>query len=932
MTVFDAFLCHSTKADGSLVAQLRHELQMRSRRFFGLRRLHLFQDRFDLGGTPTLWPTLEQRLKSSRKLVVILTPQSEESPGMEQEISWWLQNRPIKDLCLVALSGDIWWDDDKNQFGPGNAIPKILQRHYPCQPFYFDLRGYRGQHDRSGDMVGDTFWALLANLLGTTADDVRRKDRSRRRTEIGSALVVSIALVTIGAVAVNAVLDARVSAVGRADAERRIEADGLAGQALGLRDRDPRAAAQTVQQALDFEETNLAMQALYQTTQRWPFLSGIWAIEKPAQAITTDVETGHSIFCAGETVWTLEHSLVGSAPQKHVLTIPQTPAGYQAICRFETIPNQNGRFLIVEFVMSDDAAPNVALPGPTVFAILGNQISSIHNGEPEDSASDVCADAKANGLSFGRDGVIWLCRDEAALRLSTDEQSIVLGNHIVEDAAGALRAFLEVPPAPRQSGRGNPTTPNTQSAEAVIFNPSTSERQRFPVQIDRGDRLTALANGGRQIAFRDFGGRAATTNLDPNRAGTAFALPADQRDVDRILFPPGLDRHWTVRSTLYSDREVERSFVHVDSRNGDFSFERFGDFRETPSAVHAPSANSFLVATRSGRIEHYAFENEDRSVRKLRAPGYIRFHHCEPLPAPDGTMWSLFATPSGGLYLIDSDNPEQRMSIALQLSHGAMFRNDDPSRLEDALPTSTEPWIIERLRPRWAAMQHFKVGLVSFKASDDGNVHVALANQRAIGTVPGIVISVDGTFIEVDPPEDAAVTRYPHAGLTLSPKGDRLAVPTSTGLLIYRVDRTTKSVSMERLLPHGNAAVFSPDSSRIAIARNLEVELWDLDCPECSEPKRRLQGHNNGIQVMAFDRIEPLFYSAGFGGRLVLHDLETGLRLDADMPIHADAIGSLCALPNGGAITQDQSSMMIQWNFERDQINNDIRVLSGAVE
>jgi|GEM_PF-5227424 len=931
MTKFEAFLCHSTKADGALVSQLRQELQMRSRRFFGLRRLHLFQDRFDLGGTPTLWPTLEQHLKCSRKLIVILTPQSEDSPGMEQEISWWLQNRPLEDLCLVALSGDIWWDDGQNRFRPGCTIPKSLQTRYPVQPYFFDLRGYRGQHDRSGDMVGDTFWALLANLLGTTADDVRRKDRSRRKTEIGSALFASFALVATGAVAVNAVLDARVSSAGRAEAERRIEADGLAGQALGLQDRDPSAAARTIQMALEREETTLAKQALYHVTQRWPFLSGVWTIEKPAQAISTDVETGNSLLCAGDTIWTLEHGKVHSAPEKQVLTVPAAPTGYDARCRFETIPDKRGRFLIVEFVVNNDAAPDVPLPGPTVFAVLRNQISLIRIGDPQDSPSDVCADAGAHGLSFGRNGAIWLCQQAVALQLSINGKPVGLGTGIVEDVSGNLRAFLEIPSSSLQSGRGS-AFQEMQVAKTIVFNATTAEMQIFDVEIDQGDRLAALATDGQRIALRDFGGRAAVVNMNSNRTGGAIALPANQRDVDQILLPPGVDGHWTVRSTPYSGRELERSFVHIDSRNGDFVFERFGDFRETPTAVHAPSANSLLVASRSGQIEYYAFSAHARSVMKLTTPGYSRFHHCEPVAAPNGTLWSLFITPSGGLYLVDSEDPERRKSISLQLSHGAIFRNEDPNSLEEALPSSTDPWIIERLRPRWAAMQHFKVGMVSFKASDDGQVLVAIDNQGAIQETVGILAAVDGTFIEVEPPQGANVNRYPSTRLVLSPKGDRLAVPTSTGLLLYRVDRAEKSVIFERHLPQANVAAFSPDSTQIAIARDLGVELWDLDCPECSVPKQPFQGHNNDIRVIAFDRTMPLLFSAGVGGRLVLHDLVAGLRLDADMPIHVDEIESLCALPNGGAITQDQTSTMFRWNFDRDNINNDIDVLSGTGE
>ncbi len=904
---------------------------MRSRLFFGLRRIHLFQDRFDLGDTPTLWPSLVERLKASKKLVVLLTYESELSPGMATEIAWWLEHRDPKDICLVALSGDLRWENTKRRYRAGSAMPELLQTYYKNEPFFFDLRGYRGQHDKAGDFIGDTFWALLANLLGTTADTVRRQDRKRRRLEVASAAAGLVLLALAGMVAVNAWTDARVEGALRADAENRIKANRLAAQSLALIERDPGASARKVQQAAELKETPQTKQAMHRVALRWPFLLHHWSIDTKLEAIAAEQDTGLLYLCGGSQLWTLDLE-TGSSP-KHVedLAIPKTPRATTPRCRFETASISAAKFLMIEFVVTSDDAMPTSLPGPTVYMLHNGRAELRHMGTPTGNATTVCASDGTDGLSFIRGGSAWLCLGGAPHRLSDPDPQPHIQHSLIESPTGLQRAFLHRSFERRAPSQGSANSSKNLNQKIIVFDPKSGDRKVQEIEIKYGERLSALAPGGATVGLTGLGGRGSFARLGHGATAIPVQKSTPQQDVDAIHFPNALGARWTIYSTPYSSQELERSFVEFSDRDGNLRFERFGDFRETPTVMFAPAPGQLLVATRSGRLEHYQLGHEETVVRHLSPPSaYRRFNACAPVTDADGVVHMLVSTPSGGLVLMRADNPAQYRTIPHRLSHGGYFHDKDPKQLQEAMGNETPQWLLQHLEARWLGVQAFKVGLTGFISSDDSSILAAILPQNQ-----GVGVMIGRTPIEIIPSNRVTIRQQGNAKVAISPRGDLLTLPTKAGLALYRINRALKTVTHAADIPNVNAIAISADSTRMALARDLEIEVRRLHCDDnlacVGEPQAieyRFQGHNNGIGRIAFDRQKPLLYSVGHDRRFVIYDLDSGTRLDADMPLHNDTIESLCALPDGGALSQDQSRLMLQWRLAPDNLSRVLQILA----
>ena len=932
---YDAFLCHSTRSNGALVARLRHELQMCSRRLFGLRRLHLFQDRFDLGGTPTLWTTLKERLSQSQKLVVILTPESENSPGMAKEIDWWISNRDPKDLCLVALGGDIGWDEVARRFRPGSAVPALLQKLFTEEPFYFDLRGYRGATASGDDFVQDTFWALLGELLGTTADAERRADRRRRRIEVSGLLLGIIAVLAAVFTAINATVDLRVTQALREDAESTIQADRLSASSVSLSERDPSAAATLVIRATEVHETPRVLRQAYRLALRWPFLAGHWSIGEQIEGATTSDADWRLVLCKGTKVWTLDMRSAETPARVQTVQAPDAPWPMRPACRFETPPGIERNFLVIEFVIGNVEQSPVPAPGPTVFELIKGELTPLRQGVLEDNPASICLDPSLDGLSFVRDGAAWLCQSGEVRRMSTEGYDPGFEDAIVEAPGGAVRGFIERATGSGRQQRGYDPASAQTLPQLVVFSPGGKKRKPVNVRLEAGDWLSGLSPNGRHAAIKGYRGRAATSRIGGSGTLTLIDQSSATIDVDAILFPQAGPERWVIQSSTYSGREIDRSFIKRDDPSGDLVLERFSGFRETPNLTVSPSAETLVVLTKAGSVELYRFGDEGKVVERLPPPPGRRFNVCEPVKDENGITWMLILTPAGMAYAVRSDAPRTRISIQHQLRSVSYFNPGDPVDINKGLSDTLPAWLRKALNRRWQAAQEFKVGLSDIRANVDGAVLATLADRgQTLGVMVGDVP------VKVPPPANTKFNQYGDAVLQLSDDGSLITAPLENGVVLFTVDRSTAHIEVAATLPAAIAVSFSPDGNRLAIARDLELEIRRLDCGHeltcVTEPdaiEYRFFAHNNGINQVAIDRNQRFLYSGGHDGRLVIHDLETGERIDPDMPLHTDTIDSLCALSEG-ALSLDQTNAMLLWRLDYKTLKRDLAKLSaiGALD
>ena len=134
--------------------------------WYRLRAVRVFVDRTDLGASPSLWPTIQSALVSSRCLIVVGSPAAAAKPKwIDQEIRAWLAaGNPASRILIVLASGTIAWDGDAAEFDwrQTDALPPSLRGVFSSEPLWVDLCFARGPEQMT--LRHPEFFAAIARL------------------------------------------------------------------------------------------------------------------------------------------------------------------------------------------------------------------------------------------------------------------------------------------------------------------------------------------------------------------------------------------------------------------------------------------------------------------------------------------------------------------------------------------------------------------------------------------------------------------------------------------------------------------------------------------------------------------------------------------------------------------------------------------------
>lgn len=220
MAEYDAFISYSHAVDGELAPSLRVGLERLARPWNRRRALHVFQDSSGLAATPSLWPTIQRALDTSRFFVLLASPEAAASPWVNQEVGYFVSHAGADRLLIVLTGGDCRWDGATGDFDPKRSpsIPASLLGRFTDEPLHVDLRWGRDtsaldlRDTRFRDAVAD----LAAPIHGVERDELeavdlrefRRARRFRRAALLGLA-ILTVAATAAGIVAVSSARDAR---------------------------------------------------------------------------------------------------------------------------------------------------------------------------------------------------------------------------------------------------------------------------------------------------------------------------------------------------------------------------------------------------------------------------------------------------------------------------------------------------------------------------------------------------------------------------------------------------------------------------------------------------------------------------------------------------------------------------------------------------
>jgi WD40 repeat protein len=252
--LYDGFISYSHAADDLLAPRLQSALQRFAKPWWKRRAVRIFRDESSLSANPHLWSSITEALDTSGWFVLLLSPDAARSEWVNQEITYWVDNRDPKKILPVVTDGTFDWQGTDVA---GDAVPDALRGVFEEEPRWVDVRWAKDedqldlQDPRFADAVAD----IASTIRGIPKDDlaseeVRQHRRTVRTAWAAGGLVTVLAIAAVGfgiqsaRNADEAERQAAVAEANRAEAEaNRIEAEANAEQARQAADAEATARA-----------------------------------------------------------------------------------------------------------------------------------------------------------------------------------------------------------------------------------------------------------------------------------------------------------------------------------------------------------------------------------------------------------------------------------------------------------------------------------------------------------------------------------------------------------------------------------------------------------------------------------------------------------------------------------------------------------------
>ncbi|TXI20528.1 MAG: TIR domain-containing protein [Nitrosomonas sp.] len=197
---YNAFISYSHAADGKLAPALHTALHRIARPWNKIRALHIFRDHTNLSIAPELWGTILNALSDSQYFILLASPGAAASKWVQQEVSYWLENKSKNTLLIVLTEGDIGWDSERNDFDWNltTVLPQNLRNVFTAEPFYIDLRQQKRESQLSlrDPLFLDAAATIAATLHGVSKDEIVGEDLKQH--QITKRLVRFTIIVLIG--------------------------------------------------------------------------------------------------------------------------------------------------------------------------------------------------------------------------------------------------------------------------------------------------------------------------------------------------------------------------------------------------------------------------------------------------------------------------------------------------------------------------------------------------------------------------------------------------------------------------------------------------------------------------------------------------------------------------------------------------------------
>jgi WD40 repeat protein len=256
---YNAFISYRRAVDVDLAEALRDALQRIAKPWYKRRALRIFHDINSLAASFDVGTAIHEALSESEFLILLASPESAASPYVQDEVEYWLANKPLANLLIAHTGGTLRWNPSVEDFdwGVTDCLPTALRGPLRKLPDYVDLTTVRNlpEPDRTAAFQARVL-KLAAALHHVAPDDLSARDLSehRRTRRVALAAIVTLVtlLITASGFGTEAFYQARQARAGQAVAEserNQAASDALAAESDATGDTNPVVARQEAAEA-----------------------------------------------------------------------------------------------------------------------------------------------------------------------------------------------------------------------------------------------------------------------------------------------------------------------------------------------------------------------------------------------------------------------------------------------------------------------------------------------------------------------------------------------------------------------------------------------------------------------------------------------------------------------------------------------------------
>jgi WD40 repeat protein len=235
---FGAFVSYSGQQDRELISKLQNGIEKFAKPWYLPPSVKVFVDKTSIAAGTRLWSRIEFGLSRSYWLILMASPESAQSPWVERELDWWVNNQPIDNIIIVHTAGQLRWDETLNDFSADStAISPRLRGVFPEEPVWATVP--RTEHGANVDAAVLSITAAVRGIpVHELSSQAHREHRRTLRWAGGAIAILAVLLVAALVMSVIALVQKR-----HADEQARLALSRqLASASASFLSSNPRAA------------------------------------------------------------------------------------------------------------------------------------------------------------------------------------------------------------------------------------------------------------------------------------------------------------------------------------------------------------------------------------------------------------------------------------------------------------------------------------------------------------------------------------------------------------------------------------------------------------------------------------------------------------------------------------------------------------------